>query len=325
MHVETEQLIYTDQHIVSSFVQLRGSVPLVWSQQQPHNERVFNYEPPIVLDRAVSVRAFDAHMKMLVERFGQPVVCLSLLKPKGAEGELAEAFEASAKQKNIPFVSFDLHAVCGTTNFEKLDSDLLESQLAPYLKRIGVHVSRPGGEVERHQAGTLRTNCKDCLDRTNLVQAWIGVWVLRNLQLSACGCDCSEDAAVLALRDLWAATGDALSHWYCGTPSLRSEITRSGARALSWWGQLRDATTSAARFFEQNFADPEKMWALESLSRRSSAPALRPQSTLVRMANAVRPSSMNSPILFVWGMLWMMTLFFWIRMFDIVAKCARRR
>lgn len=38
-----------------------------------------------------------------------------------------------------------------------------------------------GGVVDRHyQTGFIRTNCMDCLDRTNVIQAMVGKIILRN-------------------------------------------------------------------------------------------------------------------------------------------------
>lgn len=75
------------------------------------------------------------------------------------------------------------------------------------------------------QTRLVRTNCMDCLDRTNVVQTAVARWVLIS-QLQACGleADTSADALALgcgaaetALRAVWADNGDALSRLYAGT------------------------------------------------------------------------------------------------------------
>jgi len=64
--VESEQLVTLDNgSIVASFVQLRGSIPLLWTQL-PN----IKYKPPTkILDGAAASSAFDAHVDDLVQRY----------------------------------------------------------------------------------------------------------------------------------------------------------------------------------------------------------------------------------------------------------------
>ena len=48
-------------------------------------------------------------------------------------------------------------------------------QVARYAEQLDFF-HRAGDSVTKKQTGVVRTNCTDCLDRTNAVQAHIGQW-----------------------------------------------------------------------------------------------------------------------------------------------------
>ena len=77
-------------------------------------------------------------------------------------------FTASAKHTDIPHVLFDYHAEGGTKKLEKLDS-----KVAKYIEKLDCFY-KTGTTVHKLQSGVIRTNCADCLDRTNAVQLFIG-------------------------------------------------------------------------------------------------------------------------------------------------------
>ena len=47
-----------------------------------------------------------------------------------------------------------------------------------YVERFGFFTKK-GPDITREQIGTVRTNCTDCLDRTNCVQTFLGLEVLQ--------------------------------------------------------------------------------------------------------------------------------------------------
>ena len=100
-------------------------------------------------------------------------------------------------------------------------------------------------QIVMHQQGIIRTNCVDCLDRTNVVQ---GMLAEHALKLFAQGLPL---ALAEPFKDLWANNGDAISRIYAGTGALKSGFTRSGKRSLA--GMLDDATKSVQRFAINNF------------------------------------------------------------------------
>lgn len=98
------------------------------------------------------------------------------------------------------------------------------------------------------QLGTVRTNCIDCLDRTNVVQSALARYFL-NRHLMHLGVTSQEElGAHDALAALWADNGDAISREYAGTSALKGDFTRTGKR--NWRGAVNDATNSVARLMQ---------------------------------------------------------------------------
>ena len=83
--VETEQVVWRattgvhGQGKLASLVQLRGSVPLVWS-----HTNLSRPKPDIVVaEPHPGVPYTKTHFEKLAKRYGLPIVCLSLVKVRG--------------------------------------------------------------------------------------------------------------------------------------------------------------------------------------------------------------------------------------------------
>lgn len=77
------------------------------------------------------------------------------------------------------------------------------------------------GDGPCYQTGVLRTNCMDCLDRTNVAQYAYGLAALGR-QLHAMGATnvskiYPDSSIASALMDLYQSMGDALAHQYGGS------------------------------------------------------------------------------------------------------------
>jgi hypothetical protein len=114
------------------------------------------------------------------------------------------------------------------------------------------------------QEGVFRTNCLDCLDRTNLVQTIISSMALESF-LSQQGGRLSSDIQ-MRHSTLWADNGDALSKIYAGTGALKSSFTRHGKMSLA--GALADARKSATRLYVNNFTDKARQKTIDLLLGR---------------------------------------------------------
>lgn len=78
-----------------------------------------------------------------------------------------------------------------------------------------------GDSAPKFQSGVLRTNCIDCLDRTNVAQYAYGLAALGR-QLYALGLTNNpkvdaDSSIAAALMDMYQSMGDALAHQYGGS------------------------------------------------------------------------------------------------------------
>ena len=104
-------------------------------------------------------------------------------------------------------------------------------------------------KISRLQSGAIRTNCLDCLDRTNCVQTLIGMKALL-LQLQDLQVE-KYKAKITArfeetLKEVWQKNGDQCSIIYAGTGALEGK------------SKIKDASRSLARTFQNNLMDGAK-------------------------------------------------------------------
>jgi len=176
--VETEQVIYLDDE-VTSFVQIRGSVPLFWEQP---GMNVGAHK--VKLSRSVesSADVYEKHVKSLKDCYGN-VIFINLLgganaNSKENESALSYAFEQKHSTSTfsfIPFIAFDYHQEFKSVGDKSLQK--LKSVVNPYLDSFGLFYAK-GNNVIKHQTGSMRINCTDCLDRTNCIQKFFALEIL---------------------------------------------------------------------------------------------------------------------------------------------------
>lgn len=74
----------------------------------------------------------------------------------------------------MPHVVFDYHQECRGGNQANLAK--LRQKVEQQLQEFGYYHAN-GNDIFSVQSGTIRTNCLDCLDRTNCVQTFFGLEV----------------------------------------------------------------------------------------------------------------------------------------------------
>ncbi|XP_039945538.1 synaptojanin-1 isoform X10 [Hirundo rustica] len=252
--VETEQVIYLDDS-VSSFIQIRGSVPLFWEQP---GLQVGSHRVRMSRGFEANAPAFDRHFQTLKNLYGKQII-VNLLGAKEGEHMLSKAFQshlkASEHAADIKMVNFDYHQMVKGGKAEKLHS-VLKPQVQKFLECGFFYFD--GKEVKRSQSGTVRTNCLDCLDRTNSVQAFFGLEMLTK-QLEVLGL--AEKPQLVTrfqevFRSMWSVNGDSVSKIYAGTGALEGK-----AKA----GKLKDGARSVTRTIQNNFFDSSKQEAIDVL------------------------------------------------------------
>ncbi|KAM1366199.1 hypothetical protein FF1_044285 [Malus domestica] len=330
--VETEQIILDEEAgsckgKMSSVVQMRGSIPLFWSQEASR----LSPKPDIILQRYdPTYQATKLHFEDLAMRYGNPVIVLNLIKtvekrPRemmlrrefaSAVGYLNQIF---SEENHLKFIHWDFHkfaksksanvlAVLGAVASEALDlTGFYYSGKPSVVKRRLNQLSRTStgripnagdvprfessnetlnssvnrdresdimqqkkndnfsGEPPHFQSGVLRTNCIDCLDRTNVAQYAYGLAALGR-QLHAMGLTnlpkVDPDSTIAAaLMDMYQSMGDALAQQYGGSAAHNTVFPE---RQGKWKAttQSREFLNSIKRYYSNAYTDGEKQDAI---------------------------------------------------------------
>ncbi|XP_064600325.1 synaptojanin-1-like [Liolophura sinensis] len=284
--VETEQVLFLDDQI-SSFIQTRGSVPLFWEQP---GIQVGSHKVKMSRGYEASAPAYDRHLNMVKQQYGEQVL-VNLLGCKEGEHMLSMAFQnhhkASAHSLTVPNMVFDYHTECRGGNQKNLLK--LKQKLMKYIDSFGFF-SCTGSNIQNNQTGTIRTNCLDCLDRTNAVQSLIGLEILGR-QLESLGL-ASKPQMISRFQEvykqIWSLNGDHVSRIYAGTGAL------GGGRS-----KYSDATRSATRTIQNNFLDGSKQEAIDMLLAGSTL-----RGELADKARALLTTrSLHAPASILWRMI----------------------
>ncbi|KAL1623586.1 Inositol-1,4,5-trisphosphate 5-phosphatase 1 [Neofusicoccum ribis] len=287
--VETETIFWTPDGVCFSYVQVRGSVPIFWEQQPgllPGQQKVSITRSP-----EATQPAFDKHMENLELAYG-PVHVVNLLSAeKPSEVEISDRYRYHIRnsslndsEKNgnsrghelLKLTEYDFHAETrGPAGYEaaSMISRYIRDSAEGFAYYLGEEVEErpktPQGEDQIYrrsttilqQEGIFRTNCLDCLDRTNLVQTIVSRMAIE-VFLAGRGERATADFWNRH-GTLWADNGDALSKIYAGTGALKSSFTRSGKMSLA--GAIADARKSAQRMYINNFADKGRQNTIDML------------------------------------------------------------
>lgn len=258
---ETEQILVVNDKVYS-FVQTRGSVPAYWGEV--NNLR---YKPMLRIGGS-AVDAARLHFDEQIKIYG-PNFLVNLVDQSGYEKPVKEAYENVVRNLNdnrLSYIYFDFHHECSKMRWHRVDI------LINHLKELGFDEQgwfqgdlSGSGELRatKRQSGVVRSNCMDCLDRTNVVQSRIASYVLQ-LQVNDAGLTESwehDTNFVSVFRNSWGDNADGISCSYSGTGALKTDLTRLGKRTVL--GALRDLRNSIVRYVLNNFADGPRQDAFD--------------------------------------------------------------
>ncbi|KAA8642172.1 SacI domain and endonuclease/exonuclease/phosphatase family protein [Aspergillus tanneri] len=268
--VETETVLWIPPGITFSYVQVRGSVPIFWEQATgflPGQQKI-----DVTRSSEATQHAFNKHFESLELEYGAIHVVNLLSELKPGEAELSAKFREHIREK------FDFHAETrgplgyAASNHIKHEISHSLSGFAFFLSE-NIAVINSLNENKKLpmssstillQEGVFRTNCLDCLDRTNHVQNIISSMALESFLLQQGGILNSD--VQLRHSTLWADNGDALSKIYAGTGALKSSFTRHGKMSIA--GALADARKTATRLYVNNFSDKARQKTIDLLLGR---------------------------------------------------------
>ncbi|KAL1339442.1 hypothetical protein HN51_027638 [Arachis hypogaea] len=329
--VETEQIVFADARDgspmkISSVVQIRGSIPLFWSQEASP----LNIKPDIILSKKDNTfEATRLHFENLVKRYGNPIIILNLIKTHEKKpretilrAEFANAVRSINKnmkgENRLRFLHWDLHrhsrrskATNVLTQLGKVAAYALKltgvfyCSLTPNLtpeglfqysftgnkNSIGNSLTKQASmdkDVDREaevnncyysgdenkeysvrpemlQAGVLRTNCIDCLDRTNVAQYAYGLTALgRQLQVlefSESPYIDLDNSLAKELMAVYESMGDTLAFQYGGSAAHNKIFSE---RRGQWKAatQSQEFLRTLQRYYNNTYADGDKQKAI---------------------------------------------------------------
>jgi hypothetical protein len=176
--IETEQMIKISNHVLS-FVQIRGSAPIFFQQTGMTAQTQITRIPEMTSP------AFLRHIEDIQKDF-QMVFFVNLMNTtKPNEQIITQNLENQIKINNLKscrYYFFDFQNECKYDNYDKIDTYInsMESVFNIFKFFCEDTVS---GEIHKEQSGIIRTNCLDCLDRTNVIQTKLA-WRMLEIQVS---------------------------------------------------------------------------------------------------------------------------------------------
>jgi phosphatidylinositol 4-phosphatase len=282
---------------IMSYLQTRGSVPVYWAEIS-----TLHYTPKLQI-RGVetAVSAARAHFDEQIRIYGDNYL-VNLVNQRGREKAVKEAYEMmvkillsspsegkeadqttdekfrileSEKKRSefdrLHYIYFDFHNETKGLKWhraqlllDQLHDALLKQQ---YFRGVDMPADVEGRlEIRLQQTSVVRTNCMDCLDRTNVVQSMLARWTLNRMLMDIGilqrGETFSDDAGFeILFRNLWADNADVVSKSYSGTGALKTDFTRTGKRTKA--GALQDLSNSITRYAKNNFTDGPKQDAFD--------------------------------------------------------------
>jgi hypothetical protein len=286
--VETEQMVHDsgvssfNQSHFTSFVQMRGSIPGHWRQDMGK----------MVAKPAITMDLFDpyaetagAHVNELLKRYGAPIVILNLVKQrerKKQERLLSDELSSAVKYLNqflppdhqIVYKTFDMARKNKGNNANVMGhladiarnavmkTGIFHNQRKYFSQKASTVVGQNKNDdgIGSVQTGIIRTNCVDCLDRTNTAQFAIGKCVL-GYQLCALGILDSPNLefdtdCVRMLECLYEDHGDTLALQYGGSQLVHR--IKTYRKTAPWTSQGNDIMQTLSRYYSNTFSDAEK-------------------------------------------------------------------
>ena len=300
--------------IFSSFLQMRGSIPVYWTQESS----VTMPKPPIVLNRVdPTYQASQAHFEHLFQRYGSPLIVLDLVRQ--SEKREREVIVGNEYRHAVDYINTNcmthvnpVHQIryCALdyshiSKHRNLNISTSLNEVATWaVNQTGFFCSAPKWKIDKNgdivpfipsedareakwwsntleigvfdmeQKGVLRTNCIDCLDRTNVAQFSAGVMALAQ-QLCVMGIRSSthldpSSNIVRVLIDMYVEVGDHVALQYGGSEAHKKGPT-AGAGApggsssdptTGSMGKHKELLTSIRRYYSNAFTDRLKQDAM---------------------------------------------------------------
>ena len=265
---ESEQIIIYDSKILCSFCQLRGSVPIFFEQIG------FTAATDITRSKSLTIDAFTRHLDEIRKDYKLIYFINLLNQKKSTEAPIIGEFEKQIRYRKdnnkFRYIYFDMQNECQKDNYSRIDN--LINTISPTMQLFGFFSCNiETNKIYSLQVGTMRTNCLDCLDRTNVVQTRIS-WKILETMFNFLKIDKKIISEIFNqeeyffsvgnnefkenFKDIWAKNGDKISIQYSGTASTITTVTKTGGHNLK--GFIQHSIATVSRLYQGNFEDDFK-------------------------------------------------------------------
>ena len=263
-----------DKHEFTCF---RGSVPLLWSQNDPLKPSKIWFDGT----EEENIEAFNKHLKKIVDE-DEKLIVIDLLSHHKYEAILSQMYRDKCKENKIKYINFNLNAHVN-------DYETMKSILYDKLDRVGEEDSEESSKSEEiveeeedlqrrlsidtfisdteyvdtnvnlvkkvNRKHLFRINCLDCLDRTNLCQ-----FLLFNYY---------NPYKFVLIKNMWKNNGDALAMLYTGSQALKGDFAKE--KKMSIMNRLNDALISANRMLNNKFTDKDKQRVIDVILHKNNS------------------------------------------------------
>ncbi|KAI5950277.1 FIG4 [Candida jiufengensis] len=253
----------------TSYIQHRGSIPLFWTQDMNKLPK-----PPIQINLPDPFYQSSAlHFNDLFYRYGSPIIILNLIKQKEKqprEMKLNIEFQRCIKYLNNNLEEKDklIYYAFDMSKHSKKNLDVitpLQKIAQKSIEKTGIFLNGTSLHTTKLQKGIIRTNCIDCLDRTNAAQFIICKEVL-NMQLSELNIipndmilDYDSDL-INIVTEMFHDHGDTIAIQYGGSNLVNT--MDSYRRINQWSSHTRDMLNSIKRIYSNSFIDSIRQEAI---------------------------------------------------------------
>jgi hypothetical protein len=301
--VETEQIVQSEKPWIlgggeySSFVMMRGSIPLFWKQTNPLAPK-----PDITIyKKEEDYKTTKIHFNRLMNCYNAPMVVFNLIQKKekrpqevvvGTEfekliGNLGDHYRELLHKDAISYLSYDFLSEMRAKNNVTADIFRLSTALVEMIGWFYHNVapqdlhSLRKTEIKRLQNGFVRVNCIDCLDRTNIAQFCLGLSALGNQLFQLGAIDELKDwesrhsELMELLQTMYTNQGDRIvgfarimsrltffqqANQYGGSGTMhKATLEKNQANDLA---KLGNALTAVKRYYSNNFLDVDKQYGI---------------------------------------------------------------
>ena len=278
-YCETEQILIEGGNLFS-FCQLRGSAPVFFEQLG------ITAYTDITRGKHFSKEAFSKHLAEINQDFPLVYFINLLNQTKSGEAPIIAEFEKQIQfrlnNNDIRYTYFDMQNECQKDNYSNVNKLMKKvTTLTEIFNFFSQNLTTK--EIYSYQKGTIRTNCLDCLDRTNIIQMRIS-WIILEIFFKKLNLDnqeinrifnSSEDFFIKdstnefkeKFKNIWAENGDEISIQYAGTASTHTTVTKNGGHGLM--GLIQHGIATVSRIYHGNFEDYFKQECIDILLQKN--------------------------------------------------------